>query len=479
MITSSSLKIVRYIVLFAAVSFSYGCSVDGLRPEDRIVDGNFWKSAADAEAAVIGIYDKVQSLAKQDPVAFDVGSDAIDVLQVTDDYLPIDQHNITVDNPRVKDYWENNYAGIHRANDVIKHIPGINDGSFSTLQRDCLLGEAYFLRAYFYFNLLRAYGGVPLITVPYESFNADFTVPRAGVAEVYALIISDLQTAESKLLLKFGDEMQTRGRATKGAANALLAKVFLHKKDYPNAVIQATKVIENPNYGLTTGRTNYINMFTPNGRNSRESIFEIQFVSSAIEGHGLHRYYMPVANAGQIGGEYILAPTAKMINAYEAGDFRKDASIALSTNPPFRNTGQPYISKYVRTSANLDGNVIVIRLADVMLMKAEALMLSGHPAEAITLLNTIRRRAYGLDLNAISMRDYPTASDLARGYTLELAIENERFLELAFEGHRWHDLLRTGRASVVLGIAAEKCLWPIPQRERDRNPKLIQNPGYN
>ncbi|SDJ01381.1 SusD family protein [Pedobacter sp. ok626] len=473
------MKIVRYIFLFAAVNFILGCSVNGLSPEDRIVDVNFWKTAADAEAAVIGIYDKVQSQVKQDPLAFDVGADALGVLQVTDDYLPIDQHNITVDNPRVKDYWENNYAGIHRTNDVIKHIPGINDASFTPLQRDNLLGEAYFLRAYFYFNLLRAYGGVPIITVPYESFNADFTISRATVDEVYALIISDLQLAETKLLLKFSDEMQTRGRATKGAANALLAKVFLTKKDYPNAVIQATKVIENPNYALTLGRTNYINMFTPNGRNTRESIFEIQFISSAVEGHGLHRYYMPVANANQIGGEYIMAPTAKIITAYEAGDFRKDAALALSTNPPFRNVGQPYVAKYLRTLANLDGNVIAIRLADVMLMKAEALMMDGKPADAAGILNTIRRRAYGLDLNTISVRDYPSASDITKGYTLELAIENERFLELAFEGHRWHDLVRTGRATTVLGIVANKCLWPIPQRERDRNPRLTQNLGYN
>ena len=188
---------------------------------------------------------------------------------------------------------------------------------------------------------------------------------------------------------------------------------------------------------------------------------------------------MPVANSNQICGEYIMAPTAKMISAYETGDFRKDASLALSTNPPFRNAGQPYVTKYVRTLANLDANIIAIRLADVMLMKAEALMKDGKPADAIGILNTIRRRAFGLDLNTASVRDFPTASDITKGYTLELAIENERFLELAFEGHRWHDLVRTGRATTVLGIIAEKCLWPIPQRERDRNPRLDQNPGYN
>ncbi|MDR6783266.1 hypothetical protein ABIE26_000246 [Pedobacter africanus] len=473
------MKTISYIILFAAINLLYGCSVDGLSPEDRIVDANFWKTRADAEAAVIGIYDKVQAMVKQDPVAFDVGSDAISVLQVTDDYLAINQHNITVDNPRVKDYWENNYAGIHRANDVIKHIPGINDAAFTTLQRDNLLGEAYFLRAYFYFNLLRAYGGVPIVTVPYESFNADFTIPRSTVDEVYKLIIDDLRLAEGKLQVKFTDEMQTRGRATTGAANALLAKVFLTKKDYPNAIVEAGKVIANPNYALTTGRTNYLNMFTPNGRNTREGIFEIQFISSATEGHGLHRYFMPVANANQIGGEYIMVPTAKIINAYESGDFRKDAAVAISTNPPFRNVGQPFVNKYVRTMANLDGNVFALRLADVILLKAEALMQDQKPGDATALLNMIRRRAFGLDLNVPSVRDFPNASDLAKGYTLELAIENERFLELAFEGQRWHDLVRTGRAVAVLGINTKKTLWPIPQRERDRNPRLNQNEGYN
>ncbi|MCY7350413.1 MAG: RagB/SusD family nutrient uptake outer membrane protein [Cytophagaceae bacterium] len=468
-----------YKLLIASLSLlTLACDVIHQQPQDRIAEVNFWKTADDAQSAIIGVYDRVQGLAAQDPLAFDVGSDALVALVDNDGYIQFDQKKVTVDNTLADAYWANNYSGIHRVNDIISRVPALNDPAFLPGQKEGIVGEAHFLRAHFYFNLVRAYGPVPLITVPYDSFNADFTVERTPTEQVYAQIIADLTAAETALPASYTDAFQTRGRATSGAAKALLARVYLRTGAFQNAADKAAEVIANPLYALVTGPAAYAALFTPSGKNGTEAIFEVQYLGSTGEGHGLHSRFMPVANAGQLGGNYWLAPSPEIVSAYGPGDIRKNAAIGVSTNPPFRNIGDVYVKKYIRLSDGSDPNLIAIRLADVILMRAEALNRTGKTAEATQLLNTIRRRAYNVPLTTASVYDFPSASDQTKGFDLTLALENERFLELAFEGQRWHDLVRTGRASAVLKISANQTLWPIPQRERDRNPRLAQNTGY-
>ncbi|MET3879309.1 RagB/SusD family nutrient uptake outer membrane protein [Chitinophaga sp. OAE865] len=439
-------------------------------PEYTIADENFWQTANDAESAAVGIYPAIQSMAMQFPVAFDAASDATTALLIN--YSPFTNHGIPVDNPLVASYWQNNYTGIGRANDLLKHVPGMKDSLFVAGRKQQLLGEAYFLRAYFYFNLVKAYGPVPLVLEPYTSFNADFTVPRSSVDSVFGQIISDLKQAEAMLPATFAAASATRGRASQGGAKALLAKAYLSIKNYDAAAAKALEVMNSPVYTLVSGSTAYSNMFSPSGKNGTEAIFEIQFVSSSSQANGLFSLYVPVNGipAGIQPGSYQITPTTKIINAYETGDIRKNAALGLTTSDP----ALPYVNKYTRLTSGTEPDIIALRLADIILVRAEALNNLGKTAEAIEALNIIRRRAFAEPLTTPGMHDFPYGGET----DLALAIENERFKELAFEGHRFYDLVRTGRAEAVLGITANQTLWPVPLREIGRNPRLVQNNGY-
>lgn len=446
-------------------------------PEFTIADGNYWQTSNDAESAAIGIYPAAQSLATQFPPAFDAASDATTAL--LSNYSPFTQHGIPVDNAIVVTYWQNNYTGIGRANDLLKHVPAINDSLFIAGQKNRILGEAYFLRAYFYFNLVKAYGPVPLVTQPYTSFNADFTVGRSSVDSVFRLIVSDLHAAETMLPQTWAAAVDTRGRATQGGAQALLAKVFLSMKMYDSAAANALAVMNNPTYSLAIGSAAYSGMFSTSGKNGPESIFEIQYLSATSQNNGLFSLYLPPTGlpAGIQPGGYQIAPTAKIMTAYQAGDIRKNAALATST-PLAPATPVTYVNKYDRLISGAEPNIITLRLADIILVRAEALNNLGQTSAATDLLNMIRRRAFAQPLATPSVNDFPNANDQANGYDLTLAIENERFKELAFEGHRFYDLVRTGRVTAILGIAADQTLWPIPLREIGRNPRLVQNHGY-
>jgi hypothetical protein len=465
------------LVIFLLLFFASCTKVLNQTPEFTIAEDNYWQTSNDAEAAAVGMYPVVQSLATQYPIAFDAGSDATTALLAN--YSPFSQHGIPVDNALVATYWQNLYTGIGRANDLLKHVPAIDDSLFVAGQKARILGEAYFLRAYFYFSLVKAYGAVPLVTTPYTSFNADFTIGRSSVDSVFSLIVSDLHQAENDLPQTYPAVIDTRGRATQGAAKALLSKVFLSMKSYDSAAAKALEVMNNTTYNLVTGSAAYSAMFATSGKNSIESIFEKQYVSSTQQNNGLYSFYLPSAGlpAGIQPGSYQIAPTPKIIAAFETGDIRKNANLATNTAvPPV--TPVTYVSKYERLVSGTEPNIIALRLADIILVRAEALNDLGQTTEAANMLNIIRRRAYGLSLTDPSVQDFPSASDLTNGYDLTLAIENERYKELAFEGQRFYDLVRTGRATAVLGISADQTLWPIPLREIGRNPRLAQNHGY-
>ncbi|MGF6848905.1 hypothetical protein QFZ51_004140 [Chitinophaga sp. W3I9] len=439
-------------------------------PEYTIADENFWQTASDAESAAVGIYPAIQSMSMQFPVAFDAASDATTALLIN--YSPFTNHGIPVDNAIVASYWQNNYTGIGRANDLLKHVPAMKDSLFTGGRKEQLLGEAHFLRAYFYFNLVKAYGAVPMVLEPYTSFNADFTIARSPVDSVFQLIISDLKAAEAALPATFAAAASTRGRASQGAAKALLAKAYLSVKNYDSAAVKALEVMNSPVYTLVSGAAAYSNMFSTGGKNSTEAIFEIQFVSSSSQANGLFSLYVPVNGipAGIQPGSYQITPTAKIIGAYETGDIRKNAALGLTTSSP----AVPYVNKYTRLTSGTEPDIIALRLADIILVRAEALNNLGKTAEATEALNIIRRRAFAEPLTAPGAHDFPYGGET----NLALAIENERFKELAFEGHRFYDLVRTGRAEAVLGINAEQALWPVPLREIGRNPRLVQNHGY-
>ncbi len=356
----------------------------------------------------------------------------------------MDNNAILPENTSVDGIWSVIYDGINVANNVIVQVPKMSD--MTDAEKNKALGELYFLRALHHFNLMNYFGAIPVKTTPTVGVE-NVNVPRDPVDAVYTQIIQDLRFASENL-----PAGGLKIRASKHAANALLARVYLYKKDYENAIAYATQVIDNGGYGL---QENYADIFASEG--TPESIFEVDF--TALDRNRIAEYNFPLT----LNGRREVEPATDLIAAYTAPDERKAASIALAG-------ALPYAIKYDDLSTGSD-NFIVLRLAEMYLIRAEARANLNGPADLIRDdLNTIRNRA---NLADVSTSSYPE---------LLAAIESERRLEFAFEGHRWFDLVRTGRAVDVLPTvtSANQTLFPIPLSEllSNTNPGMTQNPGY-
>lgn len=356
----------------------------------------------------------------------------------------VGNRNVTADNGAILGVWEVLYDGINEVNNVLAAIPEVSD--LSAAEADQLRGEALFLRGLHYFNLVRYFGGVPIVTEPSSGVSEESNVARSSLDEVYTLIESDLEEAANLL-----EPSSASGRATQGAANALLARVYLEQGEWAAARDKATQVIESGEYELVE---NYADLFET--ENSSGSIFELQF--SINDSNSQAFWYFPP----DLGGRQGYTPTDELYAAFESGDERLDFSIGVLDD------GTLYGSKYFRVASG-DDNVIVLRLSEMYLIRAEAnARLGADPAVVRADINVIRNRA--------GLPDLPTTVDTEE--ELITAILEQRRLEFAFEGYRFFDLRRTGRAMEVLDISANQLLWPIPQAERDVNSNLEQNPGY-
>jgi tetratricopeptide (TPR) repeat protein len=393
------------------------------------------------------------------------------------------------DNQGVLDLWRGPWPGILRCNLLLEQVPGLD---INEDIKNRSLGEAYFLRAHYYFILVRYFGDVPLVLVPQEPGD-DFRPFRTDKAEVYEQIISDLENAIELLPLKSSYAANDIGRASKGAASGILAKVYLTLGNW-SKVIELCESISSMGYDLNP---NYADNFNPAAGNSIESIFEIQYASDGgydfwsneNQASWTSTFMGPRGSGMVAGGWGWNQPTQEFIDAYEAGDLRRDVTILYDGCPEFN--GMTYQSSYSFTgynvrkflvptsiSASYDNspmNFPVLRYADVLLMYAEALNESGRTAEAVTPLNRVRERA-GLDnISGLSQADFREA------------VLNERRMELAFEGQRWFDLIRVDNGQYALDFlhsigksnaTSKHLLFPVPQKERDVNPNLTQNTGY-
>lgn len=459
--------ILKITVLSLPLLLAAGCGkMLELAPQSAIVADNFWKTAGDAEAGLMNAYNFMQSSMTQNFITVPV--------VLGDDGLAgsggnFTRHEAFTTQPgqgNVSDHWLALYFAIHAANDVLVSVPGITDPA---LQKDRVLGEAFFIRGWAFFQLTRLWGKIPLPLEPSKSSAQDFQLKRSEITEVYAQIIKDLQEAEK--LLPATHPNNNRARPAKGSARAWLAKVYLQQPqpNYALALAECEKVMADAQYRLVP-TANFTDLFTLGKQNTSETIFEMSFrPSTATEAHGLDGETVPYA-----GASYRLRPTQKIMDAFKAsasmGDIRAAASVGTFTN------NRNYIRKYEQgpPTTNIRGaqtsNIVFLRLADIILLRAECLNELGKPAEAIPFLNQIRTRA-GLPLT--------TATSQAQ---VKLAIEDERFLELAFEPHRWYDLLRwkkaVGGVPNLTSTNADRALWPVPTRELDLNPNLDQNPSY-
>jgi starch-binding outer membrane protein, SusD/RagB family len=351
--------------------------------------------------------------------------------------------NISTSNGQVLSTWASSFNVISRANYLLEAIGNVQ--GLTSEQQSRFRGEALFIRALTYFDLVRLFGGVPLVLEPSRGVGPTSLVSRSTAQEVYARVIQDLEEAAPLL-----PNSRVQGRATRQAANALLARTYLETGQNAQARDRATAVI---NSGLYTLVPNFRSIWTT--KHSQESIFELHFTINTS--NSLAFWYFPAALGGRLG----FAPTAELFNSFEANDSGRAATIGLSGS-------QRYGFKYHRV-ANGDDNVVILRLAEMYLIRAEAnARLNADAALVRADINAVRARA-GVA---------PLGAEVSGQAALLTAILQERRWELAFEGHRFFDLRRHGVAVTRLSIPANRLLFPIPQSELDVNENLVQNPGY-
>ncbi|WP_281613247.1 RagB/SusD family nutrient uptake outer membrane protein [Flammeovirga sp. SubArs3] len=468
-----------------------------LQPISEETSDNAYGKASQMESALVGAYETFQSSEYYvwDHVVFsDVRSDNAYAGGDNPEVFEADLLTITPINSRVFRNWSEIYNGILKANTVIEKIELIEDPALSEVRKDQIKGEALFLRAYHYFTLVKLHGGVPLILTPTKSTDPnDVRVPRNTVDEVYAQIITDLNLSASLLPDYYTDEngndlggSTNKARATAGAANALLAKVYAQHKEWDNA-LEAIQKVENSTAGYML-LSDYNHLFDGEHYNNEESILEVQYLGTD-EGNFGPQLLLPPSISGDTWRKFV-TPSQNLIAAYDAeGDnVRKGAAVLFESvdwvdeywgNASGSTIPFSYKWKKAMGWASTD-RPYLLRFGDIVLLKAEALNEIGNTSLALVEINKIRTRVNLANFSGLSQAE------------LREKILNERRLELAQEGHRWDDLvrqnkavstmnnlveidLRTGRA-VNYDMTDAKILLPIPQQELDRNPALDQNP---
>ncbi|GAB3641607.1 RagB/SusD family nutrient uptake outer membrane protein [Spirosoma arcticum] len=471
------------LLIILLLSGLTACEVLEQTPEASFTPANFYLNADDAKAALSTVYDPLNNANLYGQTMWIINDQATDDAEwgngrstANQPKNDIDRYTFTPATPTFQLLWGTVYQAINRANTVIARVPGI---SMDETLKARYVAEAKFMRGFYYFTLVRLFGGVPLQLTETTSLN-NLTIPRASADDVYKQVIQDFTDAEGVLPVSFTGI--DRGRATKGAAKAFLAKVYLTRGEWAKASAKAKEVIDLGVYDLWA---TFNEAFLVANKNGKEAVFEMQALGGGVgEGSLMQGYMRPnfdrVNGAAGFGDDPV---TENLYKTYLPTDKRRDVTIRIysATSTPAAPASvlfPGYVYKYLDLTAtgNGDGanNYPIIRYPDVLLMYAEALneQAAGN-ADAYAVVNRIRSRA---GLSALAGLTQDQFRD---------AVLLERRLELAFEGHRWYDLARTKR--LVAAVKAQNpsivvqdrhYLFPIPQTERDVNPALEQNPGY-
>lgn len=444
---------------------------------------NFYRSAADMLNAVNAAYASLRDNGQYGAALYAVGEVTSDNTEILDaqagiDIGQIDAFTTLTNNGILNTMWNAHYKGILACNAVIDRIPSVQ---MDETLKARYVAECLFLRSLMYFNMVRTFGDIPLVTKEIVDVQEGYNFTRSPKERVYEQLITDLEQAASTLPNNYSSA--DIGRATAGAARGLLAKIYLTLQNWQEAANQSKAVMDLGNYELMPS---YEAVFNIANKNNVESLFEVQYKKG---GYGLgspfNNAFAPrlsgqlVTTIGPGGGQN--HPTAEMATIYEPGDQRRNASMADGYQDGNQFIAVRYITKYLDPTLfaanDADNNWPVLRYADILLMRAEALNELGYNpnGEAFMLLNRIRERAGLAALSSIELHDQES---------FRTALEHERRVELAFENHRWFDLVRTGRALEVLRakglrIQDHQLLFPVPQVQIDINPDLItQNPDY-
>ncbi|HZV69969.1 MAG TPA: RagB/SusD family nutrient uptake outer membrane protein [Saprospiraceae bacterium] len=448
-------------------------------------DSLYFNSASELEAALGGAYGdfKNEYFQLDYYVNGDAQSDDAYAGGDNPDNFQIDDYMLDAVNRNVSRDWAYLYSAIGKVNNIINNADDVTDPALTDSRKQEIIGEAAFIRAFMYFQLVQLWGDVPLQLLEVTSISADkleeiyaqIFPARASAAEVYAQIISDLETA----LTRVRTTAPHKGFATTGAVNALLAKVYATREPHDWAkVSQYADAVIGGGYSLLP---EYDQLWDNAVENSAESIFEINYEGGPSDGN-----WGVTIFRGKDWKKFNL-PANDLIAAFTAenDNIRKNASIifedvsGLWSDARYPQNAYPFINKWRNFGGDGAQNYIFIRLADILLLKAEALNELGDANGAAAIVNQIRDR----------VNLAPTSAN--NQSIMRLAIEKERRLELAFEGIRWFDLKRTGRAIDVVNqakgpdgnlvgymLTEPHLLWPVPQAELDKNANLTQNPGY-
>ncbi len=468
----------------------------------KIGKERFFKDKTQIEQAVNGAYGQLQGITNTAYLFGEMASD-----NTAFDFNPLDRggaagweaiefSTVNSGNGEISNLYNNHYSALYNVNNTLEKLV---ESPVEPNDKLVFEGQLKFLRAYYYFNLVRYFGDVILTTGTLGSYEQSFELARVSQAEVYAQIENDLKDAVQALPASYTNQA---GRVTKGAALGLLGKVYLTNKKYDDAVTTLRQILP-LGYSLNA---KYEDNFDPARKNGPESLFEVQYQGDNDLGEWSSFSYI---FAPRLSGDVVTGwstavpsgrntPTNDLMNAYEEGDLRK----AISFKPGYTKEGTlynvPYVNKYNyphTIAGRTNSNWPVLRYADVLLMLAEAINeQEGPTSEAVAFLNQIRERAGLKPLSGLSKESFRTV------------VDHERRIELAFENHRWFDLKRTKTPAELASFmnshgAKEKAnptidrggigfneldyiysdfeyFLPIPALQIQINPKLTQNDGY-
>lgn len=489
-------KLTTYFTIAAVLLVLCSCNKNFLdkTPESSLTTGNFPTSAADAESELTGAYDWMVFYTNFYQYDNFMNTDGkSDNCYINSDNVTAEQpleyfSTVTSSNTNIQRDWQELYNDIRAANAVLDDVPNINDPALTSARKSMILGEARFLRALHYYWIVTEWGECPIILSVTNGGN--LYPARNTVPQVYAQIINDLQYADSVLnVTPYNGQL---GRATKGAAEALLAKTYAQNGDYADCLTYCNKVINSGTYSLVS---NFANLWGVANKNNVESIFELQANAIAYGFFGFEIFDF-VASDGYPKRDIA---SANLISLFKAeGDTlsRYQATVnwqipgAAFTMPPNAwdpSQPIPFMNKYPDANGyNSPDDIVLIRLADIILLAAEANNQLGNTTAATTELNQIRTRAGLPNTTATSQSD------------LAMAILNERQMELVFECTRWNDLQRAdanGTLNIVTLMSTQvdshgnnlnynmnpnkyQYIFPVPLEDMQLNKNLTQNTGY-
>lgn len=485
--------ITRYLCGVVMIICITGCDL-ALQPISEVGDGSFYQNTAELNAGVVACYNGLQKPMEYEWMLTELRSDnaRLHTSATTSAdrtmQLDFDQSRISATSEHVYNYWKAVYHNIARCNVVLMHLDAATDAQLRTQYE----AEARFIRAYHYFNLVRLYGPVFIVDKRLDPVSA-LHYERSSVEEVYAFITTDLQFAEANLPSSY--PASELGRVTCWAAKGLLAKVRMTQGLYDDETKRLLEdIITKGGFGL---QPTYAAVFDIGNELNSEIIFAIRYTSGGLGlGSPFGNWFAPLQSGASVingDGSGYNYPTDDLVSMYSSSDTRRDATIALDyTNDRGQVVDRRYVTKYlspVMLKGDGDKDWPVLRYADVLLLYAEVLNETDGPDAALPYINMTRSRAGLADL---------TSAQAANRHQMRMAIEKERRLELAYENHRWFDLIRTNRIIEVMtehwttenyysSITAETgpivinenlTLLPIPQKEIDIQQDITQNIGY-